>query len=108
MTDLSEQLLFILDEHKAQDVLRLDIRSLTDMADEMIIVTATSNRHGYALADKLCEWSKAPGNRPLSVEGLDTGEWILIDFVDVIVHIFLKDVRELYQREKLWSSSGLS
>lgn len=92
-----------LDEGKAQDVRTLDVRPLTDVTDFMIVASATSRRHAQSLADRVCEAARESGNRPLGVEGEETGEWILIDLGDAVVHVMQAQAREFYDLEKLWS-----
>ena len=87
---------------KAQAVLALDVRKLTSIADAMIIATGTSNRHVKALADNVVEGAKEAGVPPIGVEGEKSGEWVLVDLGDVIVHIMQPETREFYQLEKLW------
>lgn len=93
-----------LDANKAVDITVLDVRKLTEVTDYMIICSGTSNRHTRALADKVVEQSKQNGVRPLGVEGEQAGEWILIDLVDVVIHIMLPAVRTFYNLEKLWGT----
>ncbi|MBL4647580.1 MAG: ribosome silencing factor [Gammaproteobacteria bacterium] len=93
----------ILNENKALDICSLDVSQLSSMTENMVICTATSNRHGKSLANKLVEKAKDMGNQPLGVEGLDEASWILIDLNNVIVHIMLADTRKYYQLEKLWT-----
>lgn len=93
----------ILEEMKAQDIETLDVRTLTDMVDTMLVCTATSSRHARAMADKLVSGCKAQGVQPLGVEGLESGEWILVDLTDVVVHIMLPETRAFYSLEKLWA-----
>lgn len=91
-----------LENNKAQNINLIDITELTDIADAMIICTATSTRHATAMAGKLLREMKNAEVQPLGVEGLDKGDWILVDLQDVIVHIMLADIREFYNLEKLW------
>lgn len=91
-----------LDDMKALDVAVLDVRGLTDIADTMIIASGTSDRHVRSIADRVVERVKAAGIRPLGVEGGREGEWVLVDLNDVIVHLMLPRVRELYGLEHLW------
>lgn len=100
---LTELVIKTLDDQKALQITNLDITPLTDMADRMIICSATSRRHASAIAEKVIRHVKKAGLRPLGVEGEDTGEWILIDLQDIIVHVMLPEAREFYSLEKLWS-----
>lgn len=91
-----------LDDMKAVDVAMLDVRGLTDIADTMIIASGTSDRHVRSIADRVVERVKAAGIRPLGVEGGREGEWVLVDLNEVILHVMLPRVRELYGLEHLW------
>lgn len=88
---------------KAQNVLTLDVRALTGIADFMVIASGTSTRHVKALADNVVEKAKEAGFRPLGVEGERDAEWILIDLAGVIVHVMLPATRSFYDLERLWS-----
>lgn len=89
---------------KAQDVLPLDVRALTSIADHMVIATGTSNRHTRALADNVIEGAKLAGEPPLGVEGEKEGEWVLVDLGPVVVHIMQPETRAFYNLEKLWGA----
>lgn len=89
-------------DNKAQDIVEIDVSTLTTSFDIMIICTATSTRHATSLAKKLIDATKEMGIRPLGTEGEKFGEWVLIDLCDVVVHIMLQEQRELYHLEKLW------
>lgn len=91
-----------LDEVKARDVRVIDVRKLTTLADFMIIATGTSDRHVRSLAERVVERATAAGCKPLGIEGEEAGEWILVDLQDVIVHVMLGRVRDLYKLENLW------
>ena len=92
-----------LDDLKAKDVTVLDVSELTDVMDVLIIATGTSNRHVKSLASNVVESSKKSGFPALGVEGLDQGEWCLVDFGDMVVHIMQQQTRDFYELEKLWS-----
>jgi ribosome-associated protein len=94
----------ILDDNKGIDIKVLDVRKLTSITDYMVICSGTSTRHVKALADHVIVKAKAQHAMPLSVEGQQTCEWILVDLIDVVVHIMLPAAREFYNLEKLWSS----
>ena len=92
-------------DRKAQNLVGLDTRTVTSFADEFIIATGTSNRHVRAVADAIVEAAKAFGRTPDGKEGYDEGRWILLDFGEIIVHIFQDEVRKYYDLERLWSEA---
>jgi ribosome-associated protein len=87
---------------KALEVKVLDVRGLTDIADFMVIASGTSDRHVRGVAERVVERAKEAGFRPHGVEGLQDGDWVLIDLNEMIVHVMLPRVREFYGLEKLW------
>ena len=91
-----------LDGLKAADVQVLDVRHLTTVTDTMVIASGRSDRHVRAIAAAVVEQCKRAGYRPLGVEGERSGEWVLVDLADVVVHVMLPRVREFYSLEKLW------
>ena len=91
-----------LDDLKAVNTVTLDVTSLTDVMDYLVITSGTSNRHVKSLADNVCMEAKKQGMRPLGVEGEDAGEWVLVDFGDVVVHVMLPATRDFYDLERLW------
>jgi ribosome silencing factor RsfS/YbeB/iojap len=91
-----------LDDMKALEVRVLDVRGLTDIADYMVIASGTSDRHVRSVAQRVVEKTKEAGYRPHGCEGLQDGDWVLIDLHEMIVHIMLPRVREFYGLEKLW------
>ena len=94
----------VLQDMKAEDIEVLNVRKLTDVTDYMVIASGTSDRHVKAMAhrlrDRVREQSKL---RPLGVEGEQQGDWVLIDFGDVVVHIMRPQTRQYYDLERLWS-----
>ena len=94
-----------LDDVKAKDIVRLDVRDATTVTDYMVVASGTSNRHVKALVDNVAEKAKAAGHRPIGIEGEEGGEWVLLDLQDTLVHVMLPKVREFYNLEKLWSIS---
>lgn len=95
-----------LDEMKAVNIKVLDVHKLTDIADTMVIATGNSDRHVRSIADRVVEYAKKAGFRPMGVEGERDGEWVLVDLQDVVVHIMLPRVREFYRLENLWDVSA--
>jgi len=93
-----------LDDMKAVNVRVLDVRSLTDIVDTMVIASGNSDRHVRSIAERVVEKAKAAGFRPLGTEGERDGEWVLVDLQDVLVHVMLPRVREFYGLERLWDS----
>ena len=99
---LLARILSSLDDDKAEDVVQIDLRGKTAMGDYMVVATGRSTRQVAAMAEKLLDRLKQDYGRLARVEGKDTGDWVLIDTGDVIVHIFRPEVREFYQLEKMW------
>jgi ribosome-associated protein len=95
-----------LDDGKAQDVRVLDVRGMTSITDYMVVATGRSARQVKALKDHVLEAARGKNVRPLGVEGENAGEWVLIDFGDVIVHTMRPETRDFYQLEKLWDQSA--
>ena len=94
-----------LEDMKAVNVKVMDVRRVTDVADCMVLASGNSDRHVRSIADRVVEYAKAGGFRPLGVEGERDGEWVLVDLNDVLVHVMLPRVREFYALEKLWAAS---
>lgn len=102
----SELVRFVVDqlsELKAEDVSVLDVRKQTDFTDFMVVASGRSSRHVSSVAGNLVQRAKEAGFAPMGVEGVEQGEWVLIDLCDVIVHVMQPDTRDFYQLEKLWS-----
>lgn len=97
-----------LEDLKAVDIHVIDVRDKTSITDVMIIATGTSNRHVKSLGDNVVEQAKARGVMPLGVEGLENGEWGLIDLGDVVVHVMQAQIRNFYQLEKLWETEAVA
>ncbi len=92
-----------LEDDKAIDVVSIDLRNKTILADYLVIATGRSQRHVGAVAEHLVERLKQSKRRPIGVEGLPKCDWVLIDAGDVIAHVFRQEVREFYNLEKMWS-----
>jgi len=90
----------------AEDPLALDVRDVVSFADTFLILTGRSDRHVQAIADAVVEALGASGEKPLGVEGTEEGRWALLDFGDLIVHVFQREVREAYALERLWSDAA--
>jgi ribosome-associated protein len=101
--ELKQLVVDALDELKGKDIKCLDVQEMTDIADYMIIASGTSNRHVRSLVESVVAKCKENGVQPLGVEGEDAAGWVLIDLVDVLVHVMLPKVRDFYDLERLWS-----
>jgi len=88
---------------KAQDIAVLDVRKVSDFTDTMMIVSGTSTRHVQSVADKVVYKMREHGLRAIGVEGEKIGEWVLIDFGEIVVHVMRPQTRDFYNLEKLWS-----
>lgn len=91
-----------LEDAKGVDIHVLDVRKRADFADYMIIASGTSSRHVSAMADKIIDKLREAGVRPVGVEGEEAGDWVLIDFGDVVAHLMRPPTRAFYDLEKLW------
>jgi len=101
--DLKQVVNVALEDAKAREVTWMDVTNLTDITDYMVVASGTSNRHVKAIVDRVIEQVREAGLKPLGVEGLEEGEWVLIDLGDIVVHVMLPRVREFYDLERLWS-----
>lgn len=93
----------ILDENKGEDIVTLNLKDKCSFADFMIVASGRAPRHVSALADYVADHLKKIGNPPLSVEGKESGDWVLIDAGDIVVHIFRPEIRQFYNIEKMWA-----
>jgi len=103
VTRLLETAQEALDDLKALEPVVLDVRSLSSVMDWMVVASGTSSRHVKSLADNVLMKAKERGIRPLGVEGERVGEWVLVDFGDVVVHVMQPAIRDFYDLERLWS-----
>ena len=102
---LLELILESLDDDKAIDVADIDLAGKSSIADFMVVATGSSTRQVGAMANHIREKLKGEGIKGIAIEGLENGDWVLIDAGDVIVHIFRPEVRDFYNIEKLWSEA---
>ncbi len=103
---LLERILASLDDDKAEDVVAIDLRGKSAIADHMVICSGRSSRQVASISEKLVTRLKEDFGRTARLEGKDAGDWVLIDAGDVIVHVFRPEVREFYQLEKMWLPAG--
>ena len=92
-------------EYRANDVVMLDLRGVSDMTDFFIVASGTSDTHVRSVGEHVVEEMRKNGARAHHVEGLTQGRWVLLDFVDFVVHLFHPTLREFYQLERLWSDA---
>ena len=100
------RILTSLEDDKAEDVVSIDLRGRTEMADFMVIASGRSSRQVGSMAEKLLERLRQDFGIASKVEGKDQGDWVLIDAGDVVAHVFRPEVREFYQLEKMWMTPG--
>ena len=103
ISDLKEIVISTLDLNKAQDIVTIDLKDKSSMADFMIIASGTSSRHIQSLSEQVLEKLKNSGVKDSRIEGKDSSEWKLVDGIDLIVHIFHPEKRKFYELEKMWS-----
>lgn len=104
LSGLKAVVLKALDDLKAVDVTVLDVAALTSLTSLMVVATGTSNRHVRAIADAARDAAKEAGYPVLGVEGEAGAEWVLVDLVDLVLHVMLPATRALYRLEDLWSA----
>ena len=101
--DLKNLILKTLDSNKALDIVSIDLKNKSSMADYLIIASGTSSRHIQALSEMVLEKLRSNGVKNSKIEGKESGDWKLVDGIDLIVHIFHPDKRKFYELEKIWS-----
>ena len=101
-----EAILSSLQSDKAEDIVQIDLRGKSEIGDHMVICSGRSSRQVSAISEKLCDRLKSDLGVLCKIEGKSTGDWVLIDAGDVIVHVFRPEVREFYQLEKMWLSDA--
>ena len=100
---LKKNIIETLDKNKAQDIVSIDLKDKSSMADYMIIASGTSSRHIQALSEQVLEKLKNNGIKDSKIDGKDSSEWKLVDGIDLIIHIFHPEKRKFYELEKMWS-----
>ena len=103
ISDLKSVVISTLDLNKAQDIVTIDLKDKSSMADYMIIASGTSSRHIQSLSEQVLEKLKNNGVKNSKIEGKESSEWKLVDGIDLIVHIFHPEKRKFYELEKIWS-----
>ena len=101
--DLKKIILNTLDSNKALDIISIDLKNKSSMADHMIIASGTSSRHIQALSEQVLEKLKDNGIKNSKIEGKESTDWKLVDGIDLIVHIFNPEKKKFYELEKIWS-----
>ena len=101
--NLKQIIINTLDNNKAQDIVSIDLKDKSSMADYMIIASGTSSRHIQSLSEQVLNKLKDNGVNESKIEGKDSNEWKLVDGIDLIVHIFHPEKRKFYELEKMWS-----
>ena len=103
ISDLKKIIINTLDSNKALDIVSIDLKNKSSMADHMIIASGTSSRHIQSLSEQVLDKLKDNGVKESKIEGKDSNEWKLVDGIDLIVHIFHPEKRKFYELEKMWS-----
>jgi ribosome-associated protein len=105
IAELAQRAAAIALDHKANDVVVLSLKGVSDMTDYFIIASGTSDTHVRSLAESIQEGLKKEGTAAHHVEGMTQGRWVLLDYVDFVVHLFHPTLRNFYQLERLWSDA---
>ena len=103
ISDLKQIVIHTLDINKAQDIVSIDLKDKSSMADYMIIASGTSSRHIQSLSEQVLDKLKDNGIKESKIEGRDSNEWKLVDGIDLVIHIFHPEKRKFYELEKIWS-----
>ena len=103
ISDLKDILVKTLDLNKAEDIVTIDLKDKSSMADYMIITSGNSSRHLQSLSEQVLEKLKENGIKNSKIEGKESSEWKLVDGIDLIIHIFHPEKRKFYELEKIWS-----
>ncbi len=103
ISNLKKIIIKTLDNNKAKDIISIDLKDKSSMADYMIIASGTSSRHIQSLSEQVLDKLKDNGIKESKIEGKESNEWKLVDGIDLIIHIFHPDKRKFYELEKMWS-----
>ena len=103
ISNLKQIIIKTLDINKAQNIISIDLKDKSSMADYMIIASGSSSRHIQSLSEQVLEKLKESGIKESKIEGKDSNEWKLVDGIDLIIHIFHPEKRKFYELEKIWS-----
>ena len=103
--ELARSFARVADENRAEDVVILDLRGISSVADFFVIATGTSDRQLRAIADQIDQDAKSMGHQRFGLSGYETASWVLVDFVDVVVHLFDASRRKYYDLELLWGDA---
>ena len=103
ISDITKIIINTLDINKAQDIISINLKDKSSMADYMIIASGTSSRHIQSLSEQVLKKLKDIGIKDSKIEGKESNEWKLVDGIDLIVHIFHPEKRKFYELEKIWS-----
>ena len=101
--DLKKIIIKTLDSNKALDIVSIDLKDKSSIADYMIVASGTSSRHIQSLSEQVLEKFKTNGLKNCKIEGKDSAEWKLVDGIDIVVHIFNPEKRKFYELEKIWA-----
>jgi ribosome-associated protein len=101
------QIAQIIFDKKGFNILGLDVRAISSLTDYVIIAEGMADKHVIAIGEAIIETLSKEGSKPLYVEGLSTGDWVVIDYLDIVVHLFMPGIRDKYHLEELWRDSEL-
>lgn len=104
---LAQRIAWLCEEFKASDVTILSLDGVSDMTDYFVIASGSSDTHVRSTAQRVEEEMKAAGTRVTHAEGLEQGRWVILDYVDVVLHVFHPAMRSYYQLERLWSDAAV-
>jgi ribosome-associated protein len=105
MPPVLERATVLASDRKAVDMIVMDLRGISNATDYFLIASGTSDMHARSVAEHIIDELKKEGQRPSHVEGLRAGRWVLIDYIDFVVHVFHPAAREFYQLERLWGDA---